>query len=156
MCRGLILNSKSDTLFDIYQFHGSAKELCDSLEAIYMVEDSSSKKFLVSNFNNYKMVDSRLVMEKYNEILDKHASPVPETNTITGSSSTISEYGSPVAVSQNSTPTSYGWPTIMVPLHTWLQLTKGSKGKRLFFLFSKGTKKHGNEGVLTCGQNISQ
>nr|GFB27185.1 hypothetical protein [Tanacetum cinerariifolium] len=28
---------------------------------------------------------------------DKHASPVPETNTITGSSSTISEHGSPVA-----------------------------------------------------------
>nr|GEU46148.1 zinc finger, CCHC-type [Tanacetum cinerariifolium] len=32
-------------------------------------EDSSSKKFLVSNFNNYKMVDSRLVMEQYNELL---------------------------------------------------------------------------------------
>ncbi|GJZ80165.1 hypothetical protein Tco_0645002 [Tanacetum coccineum] len=32
-------------------------------------EDSSSKKFLVSNFNNYKMVDSRPVMEQYNELL---------------------------------------------------------------------------------------
>nr|GEW62588.1 zinc finger, CCHC-type [Tanacetum cinerariifolium] len=32
-------------------------------------EDSSSKKFLVSNFNNYKMVNSRPVMKQYNELL---------------------------------------------------------------------------------------
>ncbi|GJX54086.1 hypothetical protein Tco_0282455 [Tanacetum coccineum] len=44
-------------------------ELWDSLESKYMAEDSSSKKFLVSNFNNYKMVDSRPVMEQYNELL---------------------------------------------------------------------------------------
>nr|GEW10360.1 basic leucine zipper 61-like [Tanacetum cinerariifolium] len=36
----------------------------------------------------------------------KYALPVPETNTIIGSSSIISEHDSPVAVSQNSTPTS--------------------------------------------------
>ncbi|GKE32663.1 zinc finger, CCHC-type containing protein [Tanacetum coccineum] len=34
-----------------------------------MADDSFSKKFLVSNFNNYKMVDSRPVMEQYNELL---------------------------------------------------------------------------------------
>ncbi|GKB33880.1 zinc finger, CCHC-type containing protein [Tanacetum coccineum] len=45
------------------------KELWDSLESKYMAGDSSSKKFLVSNFNNYKMVDSRPVMEQYNELL---------------------------------------------------------------------------------------
>ncbi|GJT67806.1 zinc finger, CCHC-type containing protein [Tanacetum coccineum] len=31
--------------------------------------DASSKKFLVSNFSNYKMIHSRLVMEQYNELL---------------------------------------------------------------------------------------
>ncbi|GJU40400.1 hypothetical protein Tco_1193357 [Tanacetum coccineum] len=42
-------------------------------EAKYMAEDASSKKFLVSNFTNYKMTDSRPVMEQYNELLDfKH------------------------------------------------------------------------------------
>ncbi|GJZ70130.1 hypothetical protein Tco_0633680 [Tanacetum coccineum] len=46
VCRGLILN-----------------------EAKYMAEDASSKKFLVSNFINYKMTDSRLVLEQYNELL---------------------------------------------------------------------------------------
>nr|GEY10622.1 zinc finger, CCHC-type [Tanacetum cinerariifolium] len=33
------------------------------------VDDASSKKFIVSNFNNYKMVHSRPVMEQFNEIL---------------------------------------------------------------------------------------
>nr|GEU41681.1 DNA-directed DNA polymerase [Tanacetum cinerariifolium] len=32
-------------------------------------EDFLCKKFLVNNFNNYKMVDSRSVMEQYNELL---------------------------------------------------------------------------------------
>ncbi|GJR85998.1 hypothetical protein Tco_0210009 [Tanacetum coccineum] len=41
----------------------------DSLEAKYMAEDASSKKFLVTNFTNHKMTDSRTVMEQYNELL---------------------------------------------------------------------------------------
>ncbi|GJV10226.1 hypothetical protein Tco_1351767 [Tanacetum coccineum] len=45
------------------------KKLWDSLEAKYMDEDASSKKFLVSNFTNYKMTGSRPVMEQYNELL---------------------------------------------------------------------------------------
>ncbi|CAH9121662.1 unnamed protein product, partial [Cuscuta epithymum] len=69
ICRGHILNGMSDALFDIYQNVESAKELWNSLESKYIAEDASSKKFLVSDFNNYKMVDSRPVMEQYNELL---------------------------------------------------------------------------------------
>ncbi|GJS86564.1 zinc finger, CCHC-type containing protein [Tanacetum coccineum] len=69
ICRGHILNGMSDSLFDVYNNVESAKELWDSLEYKYMAVDSSSKKFHVSNFNNYKMVDSRPVMEQYNELL---------------------------------------------------------------------------------------
>ncbi|GJY72934.1 zinc finger, CCHC-type containing protein [Tanacetum coccineum] len=47
----------------------SIKELWDSLEAKYMAEDASSKKFIVSNFTDYKMTDSRPVMEQYNKLL---------------------------------------------------------------------------------------
>ncbi|GKA67814.1 hypothetical protein Tco_0767731 [Tanacetum coccineum] len=47
----------------------SAAELWGSLEAKYMAEDASSKKFLVSNFKNYNMTNSRPVMEQYNELL---------------------------------------------------------------------------------------
>nr|GEV82629.1 zinc finger, CCHC-type [Tanacetum cinerariifolium] len=69
ICRGHILNGKSDSVFDVYTNVESAKELWDSLKSMYMAEDSSSKKFFVSNFNNYKMVDSRPVIEQYNELL---------------------------------------------------------------------------------------
>ncbi|CAJ2671570.1 unnamed protein product [Trifolium pratense] len=69
ICRGHILNGMSDPLFDIYQNVESAKELWDCLEAKYMAEDSSSKKFLVTDFNSYKMVESRSVMEQFNELL---------------------------------------------------------------------------------------
>nr|GFA18973.1 hypothetical protein [Tanacetum cinerariifolium]GFA18979.1 hypothetical protein [Tanacetum cinerariifolium] len=41
----------------------------DTLEAKYMAEDASSKKFLVSNFTNYNMTDSRPVLKQYNELL---------------------------------------------------------------------------------------
>ncbi|GJW74063.1 zinc finger, CCHC-type containing protein [Tanacetum coccineum] len=69
ICRGHILNGMSYPLFNIYHNVESAKELWDSLEYKYMAEDDSSKKFLMSNFNNYKMVDSRHVMEQFNELL---------------------------------------------------------------------------------------
>ncbi|GJU02158.1 hypothetical protein Tco_1112496 [Tanacetum coccineum] len=69
VCRGLILNNMSDSLFDIYKNVKSSKELWDSLKAKYMAEDASSKKFLLSNFTNYKMTDSRPVMEQYNKLL---------------------------------------------------------------------------------------
>nr|GEW37930.1 zinc finger, CCHC-type [Tanacetum cinerariifolium] len=69
VCRGLILNGMSDSLFDIYQNVDTSKELWDTLEAKYMADDASSKKFLVSNFTNYKMTDSRPVLEQYNELL---------------------------------------------------------------------------------------
>ncbi|GJW31829.1 zinc finger, CCHC-type containing protein [Tanacetum coccineum] len=58
---------------DIYQNVESSKELWDSLEAKYIVEDLSSKTFLISNFTNYKMTDSRPVMEQYNELLGRKA-----------------------------------------------------------------------------------
>ncbi|GKD65705.1 zinc finger, CCHC-type containing protein [Tanacetum coccineum] len=61
ICRGHILNGMFDALFDVYQNVGSAKELWDQLESKYMAEDDYSKKFLVSNFNNYKMVDSSIM-----------------------------------------------------------------------------------------------
>ncbi|GJS56507.1 zinc finger, CCHC-type containing protein [Tanacetum coccineum] len=59
----------SDPLFDIYQNVKSTKDLWDLLESKYMAEDAYSKKFLVSNFNNYKMIDSRPIMEQFNELL---------------------------------------------------------------------------------------
>ncbi|XP_021744225.1 uncharacterized protein LOC110710260 [Chenopodium quinoa] len=68
ICRGHILNGMEDVLFDVYQHVESAKELWESLESKYMAEDASSKKFYVSNFNNFKFVDSRSIMDQFHEI----------------------------------------------------------------------------------------
>ena len=68
ICLGHILNGMSDSLFDIYQSSPSAKDLWDKLETRYMREDATSKKFLVSQFNNYKMVDGKPVMEQLYDI----------------------------------------------------------------------------------------
>ncbi|XP_021722414.1 uncharacterized protein LOC110689893 [Chenopodium quinoa] len=68
ICRGHILNGMEDDLFDVYQNVESAKELWESLESKYMAEDASSKKFLVSNFNNYKFVDGRSIMDQFHEL----------------------------------------------------------------------------------------
>nr|GFB09067.1 Gag-Pol polymerase [Tanacetum cinerariifolium] len=85
ICRGNILNGMSDALFDVYQNVESVKELWDQLEAKYMAEDTSSKKFLVSNFNNYKMVNSSHVSIK--ETLRMEESRKGKGKDIGGSSS---------------------------------------------------------------------
>ena len=69
ICKGHILNGMSDALFDIHSEALCAKELWDTLEMKYITEDASSKKFLVSDFNNYKIEGSRYVTEQYIELL---------------------------------------------------------------------------------------
>ena len=57
ICKGHILNALSDPLFDVYQNVETAKELWTILEAKYLSEDATSKKFLVSQFTRYNIVD---------------------------------------------------------------------------------------------------
>ena len=64
---GHILNCMSDSLFDIYLNVETAKELWDSIETKYMIEDASNKKFLVSKFMGYKMNDVRPFMEQFHK-----------------------------------------------------------------------------------------
>ena len=57
----------SDALFDVHQGAKSAKELWEALENKYVTENASSKNFLVSQFNNYKMVEECSVLEQLPE-----------------------------------------------------------------------------------------
>ena len=57
-----------DSLVNVYQFYESKKLLWDALEDKYMVEDTSSKKFLVSKYNSYKMVDNRLIIDQFHDV----------------------------------------------------------------------------------------
>ncbi|KAK3023731.1 hypothetical protein RJ639_042741 [Escallonia herrerae] len=76
ICRGHILNGMSNTLFDAYHTVKTAKELWNQLERRYITEDATSKRFIVSKFFYYKMVDDMSVMEQFNEIksiLDRYS-----------------------------------------------------------------------------------
>ena len=58
---------------DIYQYHESAKELWETLENKYMADDARFKKFLVSNFNSYKMVENHSIIDQFHELQRMHA-----------------------------------------------------------------------------------
>ncbi|KAH7842881.1 hypothetical protein Vadar_010145 [Vaccinium darrowii] len=59
-CYHRILSVLSDHLYDVYlNSTEKAKELWDLLEAEYGLDDSGINGFVVSTFNNYKMVDGK-------------------------------------------------------------------------------------------------
>mgnify|MGYP003703467655 FL=1 len=61
-CYNRILSVLSDHLYDVYQSTTStAKELWKTLEAEYGTVDAGIDRFIVSNFNRYKMKDEVLV-----------------------------------------------------------------------------------------------
>ncbi|GJU42966.1 hypothetical protein Tco_1200232 [Tanacetum coccineum] len=64
VCKGLILIGMSDSLFDIYHNVESSKELWDSLEAKYMAEDASSKKFTQHKMNMDESIQVSCIIDK--------------------------------------------------------------------------------------------
>ncbi|XP_040367275.1 uncharacterized protein LOC121050607 [Rosa chinensis] len=68
LCRNYILNGLDDTLYDVYWSYTTAKELWNSLEKKYKVDDAGSKKFIIGKFLNYKMVDSKTVVSQVDEL----------------------------------------------------------------------------------------
>lgn len=61
ICRGHIL-------FDAYHNVPTAKELQAQLQERYIKEDAINKRFIITRFNSYRMIDSRSVMEQFSEI----------------------------------------------------------------------------------------
>ena len=62
LCRNYILNDLHDTLYNMYSVKITTKELWESLDRKYKTEDIGSKKFVVGRFIDYKMVDSKTVI----------------------------------------------------------------------------------------------
>ncbi|GKF10759.1 hypothetical protein Tco_0048685 [Tanacetum coccineum] len=90
ICKGLILNGMSDSLFDIYQKVESSKELWDSLEAKYMAEDASSKKFLKDFKHTMKHLKEELTLVELGshlcieESFRMQDSDKPKSNNVAG------------------------------------------------------------------------
>ena len=64
LCRNYILNGLDNMLYNVYSPLKSVKELWDSLEKKYKIEDTGTKKFVVGKFLNFVMVDSQTVISQ--------------------------------------------------------------------------------------------
>ena len=68
LCKNYILNGLSDELYSVYGGIKTAKELWHSLEKKYKTEDAGTKKFVVGKFLDFKMVDSKNVINQVQEL----------------------------------------------------------------------------------------
>ncbi|CAD5318399.1 unnamed protein product [Arabidopsis thaliana] len=63
-CKGLILNRLVNDLFDLYSKAKSSKTLWLTLENKYKTDESGMQRFSTAKFLNFKMVDSKPIMEQ--------------------------------------------------------------------------------------------
>ncbi|KAL2526336.1 Retrovirus-related Pol polyprotein from transposon TNT 1-94 [Abeliophyllum distichum] len=68
LCRNYVMNGLADSLYNVYYTIKTAKELWESLDKKYKIEDAGAKKFLVGRFLEYKMVDSKSVISQVQEL----------------------------------------------------------------------------------------
>ncbi|KAL0409472.1 UNVERIFIED_CONTAM: hypothetical protein Sradi_1881600 [Sesamum radiatum] len=73
--RRAILSAFSNTLFDIYCFDSyTAKSMWDELDGKYNTEDQRLKKYSISKFMRYQMIDDMSVAKQTHEIINlEHA-----------------------------------------------------------------------------------
>lgn len=67
-CKGHILHCLVEELYDVYCEVNTSKCLWETLERKYKVFNVGSGKFATATFLNYKMVDSRPIMEQVHEL----------------------------------------------------------------------------------------
>ncbi|KAK3028043.1 hypothetical protein RJ639_038764 [Escallonia herrerae] len=67
LCKNYILNGLDNALYNVYSPMVNAKALWESLERKYKTEDTGSKKFVVGKFLDFKMVDSKTVINQVQE-----------------------------------------------------------------------------------------
>ena len=68
MCKNHILNNLDDALYDVYFSVPTARELWLMLDKKYKIEDAGSKKFVVSHFLDFKMIDEKSVVSQLEEL----------------------------------------------------------------------------------------
>ncbi|PKI48626.1 hypothetical protein CRG98_030991 [Punica granatum] len=67
-CRGHILNTLSDRLYDLYMSMQSPMEIWKTLEEKYNTERQDTNKFLMMKYFEFKMLDSVLIMDQVHEL----------------------------------------------------------------------------------------
>lgn len=64
-----ICNSMFETLYNSYKYKAITKDMWDTLETKFLVEDAISKKFFATKFFSYNMVHSMFAVEQFNKIM---------------------------------------------------------------------------------------
>lgn len=67
VCKNYILNKLDNTSYYMYSLIKNAKALWKTLDKKYKAEDDTWKKFIVIRFLDFKMVNSRTVMNQVQE-----------------------------------------------------------------------------------------
>ncbi|RVW62744.1 Retrovirus-related Pol polyprotein from transposon TNT 1-94 [Vitis vinifera] len=68
ICRGHILNALSDRLYDLYTKTNSAREIWEALENKYKAEEEGTKKFLISQYIDFKFFDEKPLLPQIHEL----------------------------------------------------------------------------------------
>ncbi|KAL2531340.1 zinc knuckle (CCHC-type) family protein [Abeliophyllum distichum] len=68
LCWNYVMNSLTDSLYNVYSTMKTAKELWESLDRKYKTKDAEAKKFIVGRFLDYEMVDSKTVISQVQEL----------------------------------------------------------------------------------------
>ena len=68
LCHNYIMNGLDNTLYNVYCAFNTARELWESLEKKYKTKDAGLKKLVVGKFLDYKMLDSKTVINQVQDL----------------------------------------------------------------------------------------
>ena len=68
ICKGHILNTLSDCLYDLYTSMKSPKDIWNAFEAKYKTKKIGTNKFIIQKYFDYKMLDNISVLEQVYEL----------------------------------------------------------------------------------------
>ena len=68
VCRGHILNTLSDRLYDLFTTISSPKEIWKTLETKYKTEKQGMEKFIIQKYFDFKMLDNISVLDQVHEL----------------------------------------------------------------------------------------
>ena len=68
VCRGHILNTLSDKLYDFFTTMSSPKEIWKALKTKYKTEKQGTNKFIIQKYFDFKMLDNVSILDQMHEL----------------------------------------------------------------------------------------
>ncbi|KAK1398893.1 hypothetical protein POM88_008756 [Heracleum sosnowskyi] len=68
LCRGHILNTLCDWLYNYFKQMKTTKEIWEALQFKYQVEEEGTNRFLIAKYLNFKMVDTKPLLVQVHEL----------------------------------------------------------------------------------------